>query len=313
MNAYYSDQFVLPLPAAHRFPMAKYSRLRERVAAELSDVRLLEPTAASDMDLARAHDSDYIAAVTAGRLTAEEVRAIGFPWSVAMVERSRRAVGATIGACQSALQEGVAVNLAGGTHHARRARGAGYCVFNDSVTAARRLQAEATAMNCSMRIAIVDLDVHQGDGTAQITAGDESIFTLSLHGEKNYPARKERSDLDVALSDGTGDALYLAALESALSELVQRFSPQFIIYLAGADPHADDRLGRLSLSLQGLEARDQRVFAFADAIGVPIAVTMAGGYGRDIETTVEIHLQTVRLAQRTWTHRQTAPAVRSIA
>ena len=304
LKAFYSDHFVLPLPASHRFPMAKYRRLRDCVQGELVEVKLHEPAAATDAELALAHDLLYVAAVSEGRLSADEVRAIGFPWSPAMAERARRSVGATIGACRAAWSEGIAANLAGGTHHSQRARGAGYCVFNDVATAARCLQLQVSGKDRPLQVAIVDLDVHQGDGTAQITAGDDSIFTLSLHGEKNFPARKERSDLDVGLPDGTGDEHYLAALEAAFAELRQRFAPDFIIYLAGADVHEDDRLGRLALSAQGMAARDQRVFDFAEELDVPVAVVMGGGYGREIETTVALHLQTIRMASQSWARRR---------
>jgi len=300
VKAFYSDRFVLPLPENHRFPMQKYAKLRQRVQRELPQVRLAEPGATTNEQLALAHDVDYIERVVAGRLDATEVRAIGFPWSAAMVERSRRASGATIAACRAAMAEGVAANLAGGTHHAMRARGAGYCIFNDSAIAARVLQADAAGTRQRVRVAIIDLDVHQGDGTAQILAGDDSVFTLSMHGEKNFPFRKQASDLDIGLANGTGDEEYLERLEHALADLERRFTPGIIIYLAGADAHENDRLGRLALTVEGMAARDERVFAFAARLGVPIAVTMGGGYGRDIDLTVEIHLQTVRLALRAW-------------
>jgi acetoin utilization deacetylase AcuC-like enzyme len=290
--------------------MTKYRRLRERVASELPEVRLIEPLAATPSELALAHDPAYIAAVLDGRLSAADQRAIGFPWSREMVERSCRSAGATIGACRAALDEGVAVNLAGGTHHAQRARGAGYCVFNDSAVAARRLQVDRTQEHHQFRVAVVDLDVHQGDGTAEITAGDDSIFTLSLHGERNFPVRKQVSDLDVALPDRTGDDEYLRGLDRALDVLAGRFEPNLIIYLAGADAHENDRLGRLGLSTGGMGARDQRVFEFAEKRGVPIAVTMAGGYGRDPETTVAVHFQTVRLAALAWSRRRSVHAQR---
>jgi acetoin utilization deacetylase AcuC-like enzyme len=303
LRAFYCDHFVLPLPANHRFPMRKYARLRERVQHELPDVRLTEPSPATDDELALAHDADYIDRVAGGRLDAAELRAIGFPWSEAMVERSRRSSGATIGACRAAMRDGVAVNLAGGTHHAARGRGAGYCVFNDTAVAARAVQADAAAGRRRVRVAAIDLDVHQGDGTAQILAGDDSVFTLSLHGQSNFPFRKQSSDLDIGLADGTGDDDYLAALDRALAELERRFAPQLLIYLAGADVHENDRLGRLRLTVDGIRARDERVFAFAERLEVPIAVSMAGGYGRDIEVTVDVHLQTVRLAMQAWTRR----------
>jgi acetoin utilization deacetylase AcuC-like enzyme len=304
VKAYTSDQFVLPLPAGHRFPMVKYRRLRERVREELPDVRLVEPEAATAGQLALAHAPEYIDKVTGGQLDAAELRAIGFPWSPAMVERSRRSAGATIGACRAATVEGIAVNLAGGTHHAQSARGAGYCVFNDAAIAARVIQSDLAAARRQTRVAIVDLDVHQGDGTAQILAGDASVFTLSLHGASNFPFRKQVSDLDIALPDGTADAAYLAALDAALEELQRRFEPQFIIYLAGADAHEDDRLGKLALTQDGMAARDRRVLDLAEQLDVPIAIAMAGGYGRDIETTVAIHLQTVRAARDAWARRQ---------
>jgi acetoin utilization deacetylase AcuC-like enzyme len=297
LRAFYSDRFVLALPAGHRFPMAKYERLRARVAAELPSVRLIEAAAATDDQLLCAHDPEYLRRVAGGELSAAEQRAIGFPWSVAMVERSRRSAGATIAAARAALAEGVAVNLAGGTHHAQRDRGQGYCVFNDAAIAARAVQAEVPR---APRVAIVDLDVHQGDGTAAILAGDPTTFTLSLHAESNYPSRKARSDLDRALPDGTGDAEYLRVLDEALDEMCVRFHPELIIYLAGADAHENDRLGRLALTTAGMAARDARVFELAFRLGVPVAVAMAGGYGRDIDGTVDVHFNTVRAAFRHW-------------
>jgi acetoin utilization deacetylase AcuC-like enzyme len=292
MKAFYSDRFVLPLPEGHRFPMRKYRMLRDALQATLPEVQLEEAPRTSDGVLALAHHPHYIQRVDSGALTPQEQRAIGFPWSVEMVERSRRATGATIAACRSAFEDGVGINLAGGTHHAHADRGEGFCVFNDAAIAARLMQAERRAA----RVAIIDLDVHQGNGTASILANDDSVFTLSLHGEHNYPFAKATSDLDVALPDGTGDADYLDALDRALAQLFKRFAPQLIIYLAGADPHEDDRLGRLKLSHEGMAARDRRVLQMAQHLGLPVAVAMAGGYGRDIEQTVAIHLQTITLA-----------------
>ena len=284
--------------------MAKYRLLRERVSLELAGVSLHEPEPATQGQLALAHSPQYIERVLGGTLDAAEVRAIGFPWSPGMVERSRRSAGATLSACRVAVIEGVAVNLAGGTHHAQHARGAGYCVFNDAVIAARVLQSDMAAARRSFPVAIIDLDVHQGDGTAQILAGDASVFTLSIHGATNFPFHKQASDLDIALADGTTDGPYMAALDEALIQLRQRFQAQFIIYLAGADAHEGDRLGKLALSSAGMEARDRRVFGFAEALGVPIAVAMAGGYGRDIATTVDVHFSTVRTAHDAWRRRQ---------
>jgi acetoin utilization deacetylase AcuC-like enzyme len=272
--------------------MAKYRMLREAAAAQLPDLRFHEAPTTSDGVLALAHHPQYIQRVVNGALTADEQRAIGFPWSSEMVERSRRSAGATIAACRSAVADGVAVNLAGGTHHAHSDRGEGFCVFNDAAIAARLMQAERLAS----LVAIVDLDVHQGNGTASILATDDSIFTLSLHGDRNYPFDKASSDLDIALPDGADDAVYLAALDRALESLFTAFDPQLIIYLAGADPHEGDRLGRLKLSMEGLAERDRRVLDAANARGLPVAIAMAGGYGRNIEDTVAIHLQTLRIA-----------------
>lgn len=292
MKAYYSDRFVLPLPAGHRFPMAKYRMLREAAAEKLAGLAFHEAPTTIDGVLALAHHPHYIQRVASGALSADEQRAIGFPWSSEMVERSRRSAGATIAACRAAFDEGVAVNLAGGTHHAHADRGEGFCVFNDAAIAARLMQAERRAS----RVAIVDLDVHQGNGTASILANDDSVFTLSLHGDRNYPFDKACSDLDIALPDGTGDEAYLAELDRALASLFARFDPQLIIYLAGADPHEGDRLGRLKLSMDGLAQRDRRVLDAAAARGLPVAIAMAGGYGRNIADTVAVHLQTISIA-----------------
>lgn len=294
MRAFYSDQFVLPLPKGHRFPMEKYRLLREKVAREIPGVELHEPVAASDGELALAHTPGYVAQIVAGRLSQREARAIGFPWSPEMVERSRRSTGATIAACRAALEDGAAVNLAGGTHHAYADRGEGFCCFNDAVVAARLMQAERRVR----RVAVIDLDVHQGNGTAAMTKNDASIFTFSVHATSNYPFEKEQSDLDISLPDRTGDEAYFAALADGLLRLKDRFSPELLVYLAGADPFEDDRLGRLALTKAGLGQRDRMVFAFAGEMGVPVAVAMAGGYGRHIEDTVDIHLETVRHASR---------------
>ncbi|SDD04702.1 Acetoin utilization deacetylase AcuC [Cupriavidus sp. YR651] len=292
MLAFYADHFVLPLPPGHRFPMRKYSMLRDAVVREVAGIELREAPRADDNALRLAHTADYIAEVSAGRLDAARQREIGFPWSHEMVERSRRSAGATIAACRTAMEEGVAVNLAGGTHHAYADKGGGFCVFNDAAIAARQLQRDGRVR----RVAVIDLDVHQGNGTASILRDDPTIFTLSLHGEKNYPFRKEASDLDVGLPDGCDDDGYAAALVSALDALYARFNPELLIYLAGADPHEGDRLGRLRLTLAGLARRDTIVFESALARRLPIAVAMAGGYGNQIEDTVAVHTQTVGLA-----------------
>jgi acetoin utilization deacetylase AcuC-like enzyme len=299
--AFYADSFVLPLPAGHRFPMAKYGRLRERLRAEWPAVRLGQAEAATDGQLALVHTPAYIAAIAQGGLSAAAQREIGFPWSPAMAERARRSVGATLQATRAAMGgEGIAANLAGGTHHAYADKGSGFCVFNDIAVAARLMQAEHARRHRMaggpLRVAIVDLDVHQGNGTARIFASDDTVFTLSMHGAKNFPFRKEPSDLDVELPDGCGDAAYLEALEVALGEMANRFDPDLVLYLAGADPHEGDRLGRLKLSFDGLEARDRRVMDWAWQRRLPLAFCMAGGYGTDMEATVQVQVNTYRVA-----------------
>lgn len=292
LKAFYSDHFVLPLPLGHRFPMQKYRLIRDGVQAAVPGIEFHEAPFTTDGMLALAHHPRYIESVATGTLSSLEQQTIGFPWSLRMVERSRRSVGATIAACRAASGQGTAANLAGGTHHAHAGHGEGFCVFNDAAIAARLMQAE----RCVKRVAIIDLDVHQGNGTASILANDDSVFTLSLHGEHNYPFKKEASDLDVALPDGAGDDIYLAALRNALATLFRSFAPQLIIYLAGADPHEGDRLGRLKLTLSGLAARDRMVLEQARQREIPVAVTMAGGYGRNIQDTVDAHLQTIAIA-----------------
>lgn len=292
MKAFYTDHFVLPLPAGHRFPMEKYSRLRDLVSKEDS-IELIEAPAANDTQILYAHDPLYLIKIMEGKLSPSEQREIGFPWSEKMVERSRRSAGATVAACKTALTEGIAVNLAGGTHHAYRDAGSGFCVFNDSAIAARTLQKE---LHPKLKIAIIDLDVHQGNGTASVLQHDASIFTLSMHGENNFPFKKETSDLDLGLPDGCDDSQYLQELGNCLNQLESRFTADFIIYLAGADPHEGDRLGRLNISKEGLRMRDALVFEFAQTRNLPVAISMAGGYGKEIESTVDIHFQTIMTA-----------------
>jgi acetoin utilization deacetylase AcuC-like enzyme len=259
VKAFYSDHFVLPLPDGHRFPMSKYARLRARVLDEglVAPADVIEAPAASWDELRLAHAAPYVHAVATGTLPADMQRRIGFPWSPGMVERSRRSSGATIAAARVALREGVAANLAGGTHHAFVDRGEGYCVFNDVAVAARVLQ---HTHRCH-RLAVVDCDVHQGNGTAAIFRDDPSVFTFSMHGAKNFPFRKEVSDLDVELADGMGDDEYLALLAHHLPGVLGGHRPELAFYLAGADPYVGDRLGRLGLSVEGLRARDEYVFA----------------------------------------------------
>jgi acetoin utilization deacetylase AcuC-like enzyme len=294
VKVFYSDHFVLPLPEGHRFPMVKYAMLRERVAKAgvCGPGEMRVPRPVSDAEILRSHEECYLQRVVDGTLTEKEMRRIGFPWSERMVERSRRASGGTLGACLAALEEGFAANLAGGTHHAFADRGEGYCVFNDSAIAARAVQAEGLVE----RVVVVDTDVHQGNGTAAILSGDPSVFTFSIHGARNFPFRKEESDLDVALPDGADDGEYLDALEGALEKALDRSGAQLAIYLAGADPYEDDRLGRLRVSKEGLAERDRLVLESCRGRGIPVAVTMAGGYSREVDDTVDIHFQSIERA-----------------
>jgi acetoin utilization deacetylase AcuC-like enzyme len=292
LKAFYADHYVLPLPEGHRFPMEKYKKLRDLVS-QLAGVYLENAPSVTDTQILYAHDASYLIKVLQGSLSPQEQQEIGFPWSTQMVERSRRSAGATLAAAKIALKEGVAANLAGGTHHAYRNKGSGFCVFNDSAIAARALQKE---IHPRLKVAIIDLDVHQGNGTASILENDPSIFTFSIHGENNFPFSKEVSDLDIGLPDGTGDEFYLAALHQGLEKLEEQFKPDFIIYLAGADPHEGDRLGKLSITKNGMGQRDECVFQFALDRQIPIAFSMAGGYGKEIQSTVDIHFQTIQTA-----------------
>ena len=298
MNAFYADHFVLPLPQGHRFPMAKYRMLRDQLVAQLPGVRLQEAPAARSQELGLAHGQDYIEAVALGTLSPAIQREIGFPWSPSMAERARRSVGATLAAGRLVMREGgVAGNLAGGTHHAYADRGSGFCVFNDIAVTARQLQTEWPGRGGRLlQVAVIDLDVHQGNGTAHIFRDDPSVYTLSLHGARNFPFRKEASDCDVELPDGCRDDAYLEALSLALELLEQRFEPDLVLYLAGADPHEGDRLGRLALTHDGLEARDRQVFDWAWQRRVPLVFTMAGGYGRNLDDTLHAQLNTWRVA-----------------
>ena len=306
MQAFHSDHYVLALPPGHTFPMTKYRLLRDAAEATLPGVRVTEALPASDGELALAHDPAWIAAVLHGTTSAAEQREIGFPWSERMVERARRSVGATIAAARVALfgQEGVAANLAGGTHHAYAHKGSGYCVFNDVAVAARLMQAEwHRGHRQLLRVMVIDLDVHQGNGTAAIFRDDPTVFTLSMHGEKNFPFRKEASSLDVDLPDGCTDAPYLQALDAALAQAWQRQGdtmPGLAFYLAGADPHENDRLGRLKITAAGLAERDRRVLAALRERRIPVALSMAGGYGRDLATTVAVQRRTLELAFQSW-------------
>lgn len=309
MKAFYSDVFVLPLPEGHRFPMAKYRRVRERLIDEgvLSAADLHVPDPVSWDDLRLVHDPAYVEAVATGTLAADIQRRIGFPWSAMMVERSRRSVGATLSAAREALEvrfndalhdDGCcSANLAGGTHHAFRDRGEGFCVFNDVAVAATVLLRDRAIA----RAAIVDCDVHQGNGTAAIFHGEPAVFTFSLHGAHNFPFRKEVSDLDVTFDDGAGDDEYLAALGHHLPHVLDTHRPDLVFYLAGADPYEGDRLGRLKLTIDGLRARDRLVFDACRDRNLPVVITMSGGYALDVEAIVTIHVNTIREAVRVTT------------
>ena len=287
-----SARYTFPLPDGHRFPVGKYALLRERVIAEgiVRADRVLDPDAATHDELRLVHTADYVGRFTAGALTPAEERRLGFPWSSALVERSRRAVGGTIAAARHALAWGVGMNLAGGTHHAFPDHGEGFCVYNDVAIAIRLLQRDGMIR----RAAIVDLDVHQGNGTHAVFAGDDTVFTFSMHGGKNYPFHKVRGTLDVELDDGTGDDEYLALLHDTLPGVLASAAPDVVMYIAGADPHEGDTLGRLALSVDGLSRRDGYVLAQCRAVGIPVAVTIGGGYGQHIEDTVAVHANTAR-------------------
>ncbi len=313
MFAFHFDPHILPLPPGHRFPIGKYGLLRRRVEADPRGIELRIAGPASDGELALAHDPGYIADVRDGTLSAARQREIGFEWTPELAARAVWSVGATIAAARMALADGphggVSASLGGGTHHANASQGSGYCVFNDVAVASRLMQAEWHRRHRKgLQVAVIDLDVHQGNGTAAIFADDDTVFTFSMHGERNFPFRKSPSDLDVGLPDGCGDEAYLAALAPALEAVWRRTRarpPGLVFYVAGADPHEGDRLGRLKLTGAGLAARDERVLAAVRERGIPTVVLMAGGYGRVVDTTVDIHLQTLRIAERAqsaWAH-----------
>lgn len=287
---FYCDTFDIPLPAGHKFPLTKYKLVRQNLAATNRFDFVLAPLA-SPADLERAHEPAYVRSFLDGSLDRQIIRRIGFPWSEGLVQRTLASVGGTLGATQTALQQGWSGTLAGGTHHAMRSEGAGFCVFNDLAVAIEWLRAHGHAR----RPAVIDLDVHQGDGTAQIYQDDPDVFTLSVHGEANFPFRKQQSRLDVALPDGTEDARYLEALDAALPQ-VEDFAPDFLFYQSGVDGLATDRLGRLSLTLDGLKERDRRVFHFVQKMRVPFVITLGGGYSHPIENTAAAHTQTFLLA-----------------
>ena len=295
MRLFPSDRYPLPLPEGHRFPASKYSLLRRRLeahAAAGAALEFVEPHAATDEELLRVHDRGYVGRVFSGTLTRDEQRRIGFPWSEQLVERSLRSTGAAIDAAAAAVEDGIAASLAGGTHHAGTSWGEGFCVFNDTAVAAREMQARGAAR----QVLILDCDVHQGNGTAEIFATDPTVFTMSIHGARNFPLRKHPSSLDVPLDDGTDDDAYLAALAPAVAESFDRGRPDLVFYIAGADPYEHDRLGRLRLTKQGLVDRDRLVLHAARAAGVPLAIVLGGGYSADLDAIVDIHAATMLMA-----------------
>ena len=293
MLLYYPDTPDLPLPAGHRFPASKYRLLREQMMRDAAGGRwgLAPSPPIAIADLERAHAPDYVSAVLDGTLAADIQRRIGLPWSEVLVARSRATVGGSLAAARQALRDGISGQLAGGTHHAHRAFGSGYCVFNDLAVAALTLLDEAVIQ----RVAIVDLDVHQGDGTAALLASDPRAFAVSLHGEKNFPFRKVPSDLDVGLPDGTDDRAYLRALADAL-DAVAGFRPDLVLYLSGADPLKSDTLGRLDLTFEGLAERDHMVLTFCRRRGIPVSIAIGGGYADPIADTVQAYATTFRVA-----------------
>ena len=295
MFALYSDHYVIELPPHHTFPIQKYRLLRETLLAEgtLKPEDLLEPTLAGPADVRLVHTEEYWGRLISGTLPDSAIRRMGLPWSEALIQRSRASVQGTLTAARIAIRDCVAINLAGGTHHAFPDRGEGYCVLNDIAIAIRCLQRDAWMQ----RMAVIDCDVHQGNGTAAIFANDPDVYTFSIHGANNYPLVKVPGSLDIALADETGDDEYLAALKPAIARILNTFCPGLVFYLAGVDPHERDRLGRLRLTHAGLRRRDELVLQACRNAGVPVAVTLGGGYGQDIRDTVEAHCNTVRTAR----------------
>jgi acetoin utilization deacetylase AcuC-like enzyme len=294
MKVCYSPHYYADIGPNHVFPIRKFEVACQRLLEEgtLTQEEIFAPPPAPLADVLLVHTEDYVTRLRAGTLTEREIRRLGLPWSKALVRRSFLATSGTCRAARFALAEGVGCNLAGGTHHAFSDRGEGFCVFNDVAIAIRVLRRDGLVNRC----AVVDCDVHQGNGTATIFAGDEAVFTFSMHGAKNYPLFKARSTLDIELPDKTGDAEYLAALQENLAAVFAH-APEIVFYLAGADPYEHDKLGRLSLTLKGLQARDEIVLRACKQRGVPVVTVMSGGYAEDILDTVEIHCQTIRAAK----------------
>jgi acetoin utilization deacetylase AcuC-like enzyme len=294
MRVCYTPRYYADIGEGHVFPIRKFELVRDRLVAEgtLSPAEIYEPREAAVEDVLLVHTEDYLTRLRAGALTPREVRRLGLPWSKALVRRSFLATAGTIAAARAALAEGIGANLAGGTHHAFPDHGEGFCVLNDVAVAVRVLRRDRAAR----RVAVVDLDVHQGNGTAHIFADDAEVFTFSMHGAKNYPLFKLRSSLDVELADGMADEAYLKTLALHLPRVFEH-APDLVFYLGGADPYAGDKLGRLALSIAGLRARDELVLGECRARGVPVVTVMSGGYAADMNDTVEIHCNTIRAAK----------------
>jgi acetoin utilization deacetylase AcuC-like enzyme len=288
---FYCDHYAIPLPAGHKFPMSKYALVRDLLARDSVSKFECAPLADADV-VALAHDRDYVSRFLEGCLPDAQVRRIGFPWSEALVRRTRASVGGTLRAALDAFDTGWGGNLAGGTHHAFRAEGAGFCVFNDIAIAIEWLRAQGRVT----RAAVIDLDVHQGDGTARIFESDPEVLTISVHSKSNFPLRKQTSKIDVELPDGAGDHEYLRALDQVLPSIFT-FEPDILFYQSGVDPLASDTLGRLALTVAGLKERDRRVISAASVLGAPFVITLGGGYSDPIELTAEAHANTYRTAR----------------
>ncbi|HVW85604.1 MAG TPA: histone deacetylase [Bryobacteraceae bacterium] len=292
MRVYYCDHHEIPLPPGHKFPLRKYRLIRE--ALESAGGFDLQPAPSAPIDVIElAHDPEYVRAFVEGTLASQAMRRIGFPWSAGLVQRTLASAGSTLQCAHDVFERGIAGGLAGGTHHAFYAEGSGFCVFNDIAIAIRALRREGRIR----RAAVVDLDVHQGDGTAAIFSGDADVLTFSMHGANNFPFRKQQSAIDVELTDGTGDAAYLERLEATLPR-VWGFEPEILFFQAGVDALKTDRLGRLALTHAGLEARDRLVLEGARRRKIPVVITLGGGYSEPIEATVEVHANTFRMAAR---------------
>jgi acetoin utilization deacetylase AcuC-like enzyme len=305
VRASYTTRYYADIGEGHVFPIRKFELVRDRLLREgtLRPTDIIEPQPAPLADVLLVHTEDYVTRLRAGTLSPRELRRLGLPWSKALVRRSFLAAGGTINAARWALEDGIGSNLAGGTHHAFPDRGEGFCVLNDVAIAIRALRRDGLIE----RAAIVDCDVHQGNGTATIFEGDETVFTFSIHGAKNYPLFKARSTLDIELADATTDETYLETLAQHLPSVLAH-TPDIVFYLGGADPYRGDKLGRLALTIEGLRARDELVLTECRTRGIPIATVMSGGYAAEISDTVEIHCNTIRAARAVFDSTQSSLA-----